>query len=67
MPPILMTLPTSKLATSHHVTSNVSNVPGGLARRYATRQLAQAAFDNALDDGQVIRVTYVVSKETLSR
>jgi hypothetical protein len=51
----------------HNVTPNVSGVPGGLACRYNTQELAQAAYDEALENGQVVRITYEVSRETLSR
>jgi hypothetical protein len=52
---------------SHAVSSNVSEVPGRFARRFGTRELAQAAYDQALDTGQVIEVTYTISKRPLSR
>jgi hypothetical protein len=44
---------------------NVTGVPGSVVRCYATQQLAQAAYDEALDDGQVVRITHVLSKKTL--
>ena len=52
---------------SHNLASNVSEVPGGFARRYATQEFAQAAFDEALDAGQVTEVTYIIDKRILSR
>ena len=54
------------MLVSHNATSNVSKIPGGFARRYNTQELAQAAYDEALDAGQVVEVTYVVSKRTIS-
>ena len=57
----------SNTSARHNVTLNVNGVPGSLARHYSTQQLAQAAYDEALDNGQVVQITYEVSKETLSR
>jgi len=51
---------------SHNVTSNISEVPGRLAHHYSTQELAQAAYDKALDAGQVIEVMYIISKCALS-
>ena len=51
---------------SHNITANVSEVPGGFARHYSTQELAQAAYNEALDAGKVIEVTYIVSKRALS-
>jgi hypothetical protein len=33
---------------------NVTGVPGSVVRRYATQQLTQAAYDEVLDDSQVV-------------
>jgi len=46
------------------VTMNVTGVPGSVVHCYATQQLAQAAYDEALDNGQVVQITHVVFKET---
>jgi len=56
----------SNTSARHNVTLNVSGVPGSLARCYSTQQLAQAVCDKALDNGQLVQITYEVSKETLS-
>ena len=52
---------------SHNINSNVSGVPGGFARRYGSQQLAEAAYEEALDNGEVIQVAYIMSKRVLSR
>lgn len=49
----------------HRVTTNVIGIPGGFCRRYGTRELAIAAYNAALDGGEVTEVT--VSKRVLSR
>ena len=54
------------MLVSHNATSNVSEIPGGFAHHYNTQELAQATYDKALDAGQVVEVTYVVSKRTIS-
>ena len=54
------------MLVSHNATLNVSKVPGGFACRYNTQELVQAAYNEALDAGQVVEVTYIVSKHTLS-
>lgn len=51
---------------SQSVTSNVSEVPGGLAHQYASQEAAQAAYDEALNGGQVIEVMYNISKHVLT-
>jgi len=43
----------------------IHGIPGGFSRRYGTRDLAIAAYNAALDGGEVIEVT--VSKRVLSR
>jgi hypothetical protein len=57
----------SNASARHNVIQNVSGIPGGQYRRQPTQQLAQVAYEEALDNGQVVRVTYELSKETLSR
>jgi len=51
----------------HNVMQNVSGIPGGQYRRQPTQQVAQAVYEEALDNGQVVCVTYELSRETLSR
>jgi len=51
----------------HNIIQNVSGILGGQYRRQPTQQLAQAAYEEALDNGQVVRITYELSRETLSR
>jgi len=46
--------------------SNVSGIPGNSFLRFGSKQLAQAAYDEALEHGEVVRVTHVVNRETLS-
>jgi hypothetical protein len=54
------------LSVRHNITANVSGVPGGFARHYATQDLAQGAYNEALDGGEVTHITYIVSKQVLS-
>ena len=54
------------ISVRHNIAANVSGVPGGFARRYATQDLAQGAYNEALDGGEVTRVTYIISKQVLS-
>jgi hypothetical protein len=52
---------------SHNITANISEVPGGFSHCYSTKELAQAAYNEALDTRKVIEVTYIISKCALSR
>ena len=41
-------------------------VTGSFVRCYAMEELAQAAYEEALDGGEVVQVTHIVSKRTIS-
>ncbi|KAF8224185.1 hypothetical protein L208DRAFT_1381162 [Tricholoma matsutake] len=59
-------LPSVNLAPAHVEDQGRCEVPGGLAHRYASQEAAQAAYDEALNGGQVIEVTYNISKHVLT-
>lgn len=51
----------------HHVATNISGIPGGSVQRYKTQDFAQAAYDEALDAGQVAKVIVLVTRTVLNR
>ncbi|KAF8867524.1 hypothetical protein BD779DRAFT_1483253, partial [Infundibulicybe gibba] len=51
----------------HNAVPNVNGVPGACLRRYSTKKLAEEAYSEALDLGQVCQVDIVVTRHVVSR
>lgn len=52
---------------SHHVATNISGIPSGTAQRFTTRELADTAYGEALDAGNVVQVQFNITKTVLHR